>query len=260
MIAFVRSTALIARVHLVRSLSSKRWLLCVLVALLPVVCAALIAGATRRASPAMLATHFGWLVLLQIVVPLVALIAGSAVVAEEIEDRTITYLFTRPIPRAALLFGRLIATVVLIEALLALTVCLLLLACERAHGKVGPIDGGISGPLYAAVLLGGLVYSGLFAALGAFFRHPMLVGIGYAFAVEGFLANLPGKNQSITVQYYLRSVIADKGSDVWNRLEGFTSIAFQSGEHASVVLLIVLALALLLGAWRISTREFELTS
>jgi hypothetical protein len=110
------------------------------------------------------------------------------------------------------------------------------------------------------VLLGGLVYSGLFAALGAFFRHPMLVGIGYAFAVEGFLANLPGKNQSLTVQFYLRSLIADGGSHAWHRLEGFTAIAFQSGQRAQVVLAIVLIAALALGAWRISTREFELTS
>jgi ABC-type transport system involved in multi-copper enzyme maturation permease subunit len=232
----------------------------VIVALLPAACAALIAGAAKRASPAMLATHFGWLVLLQIVVPLVALVAGSAVVAEEIEDRTITYLFTRPIPRAALLFGRWIATVVLIEALLALATWLLLLACERAHGRVGPIDEGIRTPLFAAVLLGALVYSGLFAALGAFFRHPMLVGIGYAFAVEGFLANLPGKNQSLTVQFYLRSLIADGGSRAWHRLEGFTAIAFQSGERAQLVLAILLVTALALGAWRVTTREFELTS
>jgi ABC-type transport system involved in multi-copper enzyme maturation permease subunit len=260
MSAFLRATALIARVHFVRSVKSKRGLMCLIFALLPVACAALIAGAAHRASPAMLATNFGWLMLLQIVVPLVALIAGSAVVAEEIEDRTITYLFTRPIPRAALLFGRWIATVVLVEALLMVATFLLLLACERAHARVGPIDEGIRAPLYSAVLLGALVYTGLFAALGAFFKHPMLVGIGYAFAVEGFLANLPGKNQSLTIQFYLRSLIADGGSNAWHRLEGFTAIAFQSGQRAFVTLVIVLVVALALGAWRISTREFELTS
>ncbi len=260
MISFLRATALIARAHFVRSVRSKRGLLCLLFALLPVACTALIAGAAHHASPAMLATNFGWLMMLQIVVPLVALISGSAVVAEEIEDRTITYLFTRPIPRAALLFGRWLATVVLVEALLVLSTFLLLLACERAHARVGPIDAGIRDPLYAAVMLGALVYTGVFAALGAFFRHPMLVGIGYAFAVEGFLANLPGKNQSLTVQFYLRSLIADGGSKAWHRLEGFTAIAFQTGERAEVTLLVVLVVALALGTWRISTREFELTA
>jgi ABC-type transport system involved in multi-copper enzyme maturation permease subunit len=38
--------------------------------------------------------------LVQGTVPLLALILGASVVAEEIEDRTLTYLFTRPVPRA----------------------------------------------------------------------------------------------------------------------------------------------------------------
>jgi ABC-type transport system involved in multi-copper enzyme maturation permease subunit len=258
--AFLRATALIASAHFMRSITSKRWILCVLAALLPAALAALIAGASKRASPAMLATNLGWLVLLQIMVPLVTLIAGSAVVAEEIEDRTITYLFTRPIPRAALLFGRFLATVLMLSALFALATHLLLLGCERAHGRVGPIDAGIRAPLFAAVLWGTIVYSAVFASLGSFFKHPMLIGIGYVFAVEGFLANLPGKNQSLTVQYYLRSLIADGGSDAWHRLEGFAGTAFQTGERAQITLVVLLVLALALGAWRISTREFELTS
>jgi ABC-type transport system involved in multi-copper enzyme maturation permease subunit len=260
MTSFLRATALIARAHLARSLTSSRWALCAFLAFLPALIAFVVTSASARAGPGNLAAHLGWLILLQIVVPLVALIAGSAVVAEEIEDRTITYLFTRPIPRAALLFGRFLATALLVTALLALATFLLLAACERARGRGPALDEGIRAPLYAAVLWGTLVYSALFAALGAFFRHPMLVGIGYAFAVEGFLSNLPGKNQALTVQFYLRSLIAEDGSRAWHRVEGFTETAFQTGQRAHVVLAAILVVALALGAWRLTTREFELTS
>ncbi len=66
---------------------------------------------------------------------------------------------------------------------------------SRSHAPGPPLDPGITLPLLAAALLGGAVYSAIFAAAGVFFRHPMITGLGYAFAVEGFLANLPGRNQ-----------------------------------------------------------------
>src|SRR5579871_1248892 len=38
-------------------------------------------------------------------VPVLGVFYGTALVADEIEDKTITYLFTRPIPRGAVLVG-----------------------------------------------------------------------------------------------------------------------------------------------------------
>src|SRR5215470_14840048 len=90
---------LIFRTHLARVWTSRRAL-----AAIPPIVAALAARFDRHNTPATIAVNLGWLLLLQVIVPLVTLVAGSAVVAEEIEDRTITYLFSRPIPRASLLF------------------------------------------------------------------------------------------------------------------------------------------------------------
>ena len=67
---------------------------------------------------------------------------------------------------------------------------------------------GMAASMRNAALLAALVYSALFSAAGAFLKHPMIVGIGYTFAVEGFLALLPGKNQTLTIQYYLKSWLA----------------------------------------------------
>jgi ABC-type transport system involved in multi-copper enzyme maturation permease subunit len=261
MIAFFRATMLIARAHLARLLTSKRALFCLLLALLPAAVAFAVASATRRQGPSVVAAHMGWMLELQTILPLVALIAGSAVVAEEIEDRTITYLFTRPIPRAALLYGRYLSTIVFLLGTFALGTFLLLAAAARATGsRGGPIVPEISEPLYVAALIGVMVYAALFAALGAFFKHPMVIGLGYAFAIEGFLANLPGKNQALTIQYYLRSIIAERGSDAFNKITGFRTTEFESATRALVVLAIVLVLALVLGAWRINRRQIELTA
>jgi ABC-2 type transport system permease protein len=272
MSTFLASTWLIASTHFVRLLSSRRAIFCFVLALLPALVAFIVAMLSQRATPAFLAVNISWKLLLQTIVPLVTLIAGSAVVAEEVEDRTITYLFTRPIPRASLLFGRYASTLLFLGATFALGTFLLLLAADNAHGtgifssrgNANPwpfeIDTGIRAPLYAAVLCGVVVYSALFATLGAFFKQPILVGLGYAFAIEGFLANLPGKNQTLTIQYHLRSVIAEHGSKVWQRMPGFRSTEFESTERACAVLGVLTLLLLGLGAWRLSRRQFELTS
>ena len=260
MSGILRASAMIARAHFARLVLSRRALFCTLLVLLPAGAAFVTANFSRRIPPASLAVHIGFLLDLHIVVPLVALFMGSAVIAEEIEDRTITYLFTRPVPRPALLFGRFASTVLVLSVLLALGAWLLLLASSSAQGKGAPIGDDVTYPLIEAAVLGGAVYTALFAALGAFFRHPMIVGLGYAFAIEGFLADLPGKNQALTVQYHLRSFIAATGSDAWHRVEGFRSSSFESGTKALSVLASILVLALLLGAWRLARREFVLTA
>lgn len=260
MSAFFQSTWWIARAHFVRLLGSQRFLWCAILALLPALAALVVAGLSARVGPAALAAHLGWAMLLQIVLPLVTLLGGSAVVAEEVDDRTITYVFTRPIPRASLLVGRFLSTTLLWVLLFAVAVLLLLLASARARGSGPEIDAHFARSLYEAALVGTCAYSALFAGLSAATKHPMILGVAYAFAVEGFLANLPGRNQTLALQYYLRSLIAENASPVWARVEGFSSTSFATPERARTILLLVVVTALVIGSWRITRRQFELTA
>ena len=260
MSTFWRVTAWIARAHLARLVRSQRFLWCAVLALLPALAAFVVGSLSARIAPADLAANLGWVMLLQIVLPLVTLIGGSAVIAEEVDDRTITYLFTRPIPRPALLVGRFLSTTLAWSALLAISVFLLLACAGRARGHGDGLDAQFGRALYEAVLWGTCAYSALFAALSAFVKHPMIVGIAYAFAIEGFLANLPGKNQTLSLQYYLRSLVVESAAPAWSRVEGFASTSFATPERARIVLGLVVLVALALGAWQLSRRQFELTA
>src|SRR5436190_18499710 len=67
-------------------------------------------------------TIFGlmiWAFYLRFSIPVLGAFYGTALIADEVEDKTITYLFTRPIPRGAVLFGKYLA-------FLACTVCVVL--------------------------------------------------------------------------------------------------------------------------------------
>jgi ABC-type transport system involved in multi-copper enzyme maturation permease subunit len=232
----------------------------VALALLPVVIAWTLARFAERTSPADLVTHLGWMLVLQVLVPILALVGGSAVVAEEVEDRTVTYLFSRPIPRASVLFGRWLASAAFLTILLAASTALLCLAASGALKQGPELNDGIAKPLFVAVISGGLVYSALFAVLGVFVKHPMLVGLAYAFAIEGLFANLPGSTQSLSIQHYLRSLVAAGGNEHWRRVEGFSAFGYATSNEAIATLAMVLLVALALGAWRIERREYVLTS
>jgi ABC-type transport system involved in multi-copper enzyme maturation permease subunit len=240
------ATGLLFRTQVVRIWWTRRTISCAALALLPPLVAWIAANAGSRHDGVAIATHVGWLLLVQVVTPLLALLCGSAVVTEEIEDRTLTYLFSRPIPRAAVLLGRWLAALVVVSFFLGISA---ILSCFAASAETDP---GLLRPLLAASLIGGAVYSGLFAAAGVFVRHPMIAGLGYTFAVEGFLANLPGK----TIQYYLRSVIAARGSRAWSAVEGFASTRFETAGASIATLALVLAAVLVLASWRITRREF----
>jgi ABC-2 type transport system permease protein len=257
---FLHATAILFRAQLLRLLWSRRALISVVLGSLAPLSALLLATMGRKSGPVDIAMHVGFLLQLQVLVPVLALVNGSAAVAEEVEDRTITFLFSRPIPRPAVLVGRLGAILVFLLGLLAVSTTLLLAAADAASGLGAPVDAGIRDPLFAAVLAGALVYSALFAVLGVFVKHPILVGLAYAFAFEGFLANLPASTQALTIQFYLRSIMAALGSPAWNRVEAFPSPSFDPLSTAVTTLGLVVVVALALGCWRIARREFVVSA
>ena len=53
-----------------------------------------------------------WAFFVRFSVPVLAVFYGTSLIADEVEDRTITYLFTRPIAREAVLIGKYLAYLV----------------------------------------------------------------------------------------------------------------------------------------------------
>ena len=53
-----------------------------------------------------------WVFYLRFTVPILGVFYGTSLMADEVEDKTITYLFTRPIRRGAVLFGKYLAYLV----------------------------------------------------------------------------------------------------------------------------------------------------
>jgi len=262
----LRAAWILFQAHLWRIFRTRRGLIAFLLAGLPVAMAAFVRTVSHFEGPPPIEMliAFTWFFLIQTMVPLVSMVMASAVIAEEIEDRTITYLFTRPIPRPAILIGRWTAAALPIVALLCASAELVVRLLGRIGGKERTLDWmpeGFHGRILTTVVMGAVVYSALFAAAGALFKRPMLIGLGYTFVVEGFLGNLPGANQKATVQYYLRSYLfSEHRSLVGDTEEAIFSIPLAEPGAAVWSLALILFGALVLGAWRFARREYVLAA
>jgi ABC-2 type transport system permease protein len=146
-----------------------------------------------------------WMLFLRFIVPILGVFYGTALMADEIEDKTITYLFTRPIPRGAVLVGKYLAYVACTSLVVLPSVMLvyfMLIRFSEIPGTFGQLvrDLGLLG-------LGLAVYGALFAFVGAFFKRPLIIGLVFIGGWEPTVLALPGYMKRFTVAYYMQALV-----------------------------------------------------
>jgi ABC-2 type transport system permease protein len=188
-----------------------------LVSLLPAVASAIIAVG-RFALPNSgidAPSAFGGMIMgfeLQFLILVLALFYGSSVASEEIEGRTLTYLTTRPVPKAALLFGKYAAaSLVLVPFVTAgLVLSFLVLTVEDLGNGAAWLRLARSAGVLA---LGLLCYTAFFTLIGTFLKKSVLFGLFFCFGWESVVQYFPGSTQKLTVMHYLKSLLPVGSSD-----------------------------------------------
>lgn len=134
--------------------------------------------------------------------PLVSAIFSTQVLSAEIEQKTIVYLLTRPIPRPQLLLMRSLASMTAV-AIISLVAAVFVSA--SVHGA-----GALSNPyLYRdvkAILIGAAAYGSLFVFISLLVNRAMIVCILIAFVWETAVAQLPGSMYYLSINSYLTSI------------------------------------------------------
>jgi ABC-type transport system involved in multi-copper enzyme maturation permease subunit len=191
--AMIRTLAGVTLKRLVRG--KALWIAAVLAAL-PVVLATVFHAIGRSASQSEL---FAPVLLLFAVLP--ALLVGASV-GEDIEDRTSTYLWSRPIARWAVLAGKLLA---LTPIVVALIVGGWVIAAGLAAGP--PSVTAILG-LAAGAIASSLVVAGIAVVVP---RHGMALTIAYML-VDLFVGGLPFSAQQLSITYQTRALAGMDGA------------------------------------------------
>jgi ABC-type transport system involved in multi-copper enzyme maturation permease subunit len=201
-----------------------------------------------------------WLLYIRFIVPVLGVFYGTALMADEVEDKTITYLFTRPIPRGAVLVGKYLA-------FLVCTALLVLPSAVIVYFVLSPLGGGSIGEQFPSLLadigmlaVGLAAYGALFAFVGARIKRPLVVGLVFTFGWEPGILIVPGYLKRVSVAFYLQALVPhampSDESVVGGILQLFNEIPPLATSLASLAGITVVALWLASRAAR--TREFVL--
>src|SRR4051812_49101206 len=199
-----------------------------------------------------------WIFFLRFAVPILGVFYGSALMADEIEDKTITYLFTRPIRRGAVLFGKYLAYLVC-------TVSVVLPSIVLVYLLVVPMKGSLGGSFIDLVkdlgllTLGLATYGALFAFVGARFKRPLLIGLIFILGWEQAALAFPGYLKRFTVAYYLQGLVphAMPSDSTLSLVQGFFR-EIPSLPMSLFWLALILVVFLTLAAWVVERREYVL--
>lgn len=182
------------------------------------------------------------ILVVQTVMPLVALILGTASLGPEIEDGTAVYLLTKPIRRWLVAFAKIVVavggTAVLVVPVTILTGLLV--------GGLRPEPLTTTIAFAVACLAGGGAYAAVFVALSTMTGRALIIGLVYVLIWEGALGELLEGTRFLSIRQATLGVVAGLGGDVENPLDPGV---------ATVVLTVAILASLLLTSWRLARFE-----
>lgn len=180
-----------------QALTRRKLLLLAILALIPLGFAALQRNLDPTAGPDGILDGVFNGVLLSIALPLIVMTLATGAFGNEIEDRTLSLIAAKPIPRAAVVLAKLAATVAVAGPLTAVVAALVVLMA---------LDGGAArGAAVAAAsaLIGVAAYAAVFTWAGLVTSRALAFGLVYALLWEGLLASQLEGLRYLSVRAYM---------------------------------------------------------
>ncbi len=184
------------------------------------------------------------------VLPLVALVFGTAVLGSELDDGTAVYVLVKPIARSEIVLSKLVVAV-------GVTVALVFPSTLAAGLIVGAGRGGelVAVGFALAVIVGSVVYAAGFVALSVVTGRALVAGLLYILIWEGLLAGLLAGTALLSVRQYVlalaRWLAGRDGSSISSLVGPETAIAMSIVVFAAATAIAVMRLA----RWEAKTTE-----
>lgn len=184
-------------------LGRRRSLLLVLLACLPVAAAVLVRLSGRGLGAEEVATAIMDRLLVTTLLPVIALVFGTAAIGAEIEDGTAVFLLVKPVDRWRIVVAKLAVAV-------GLSVALVVPASFIAGAILAPAGTGLAGAVGAAVgtAIGATAYAAVFFALSLVTGRALAIGLVYVLVWEGVLASLLEGIAALSVRQYTLAISA----------------------------------------------------
>ncbi|GAB3829924.1 ABC transporter permease [Kribbella italica] len=139
---------------------------------------------------------------LAVILPLVALVAGTGAIASEIDDGSIVYLLSKPIKRS---------TIILTKAAVAVGVVLVLGALPVLLAGIVLDPGDLTTAVAFSIgsLVAGIAYVAIFIALSVFSGNAVTIGLIYSLLWESVMGQYVDGAKVLSVQQWSLALISN---------------------------------------------------
>ena len=215
----------------------------------PTAFAASLRAVIFEAGPRLFSSAIIFSLLTSLLLPIWTLTFGTESLGRAIENRTLTWLLLRPLPRPGIYIAAYLS---------ALPWCLVLtLGGYFLFCALGGPSGQRVLPLYwPPLLLGVFAFTAFYQLLSVVFRRSGILGLLYAFFFETIASNLPGQQKRLSISYYVRCWMHERAQDAGLNVDLSGIRPPVSGTTACVVLVIATLLLLIAGVVVFSRKEY----
>ncbi len=181
--------------------------------------------------------------IVQTVLPLIALILGTASLGSEIEDGTVVFLLIKPIKRWVVAFSKVLVAV---AATTFLVVPVTIVTGVLISGT-DPANLQTTFAFAIACAAGGAAYAAVFVALSSLTARALLAGLVYVLLWEGALGGLLEGTRFLSIRQATLGIVAGLGG-------GHERDPIQAGVAAAVITVAIVA-SLAIASWRLARFE-----
>lgn len=257
----INAAAAALRLANIQVFGRKRRVVTVLVFLLPIVLGLLMRNfGPDNKSQAYAQVISGMLAIF--VIPFVAVFWGSAILTDEIEGKTLVFLWTRPVGRSRLFVMKYLAIVLW---LFALGLCVTLLTYLVIYIP-WPLNAGM-GELFGAdaqmilwdaraLALGGATYGALAFFFATLFKKALTFALIYVYTFDGIATFMPGFLQRLSIRYHILTLTSHPDTE---KPQGILKLINQSATtetQAMMTLVIAAAILIVCGSLIMRNKEY----
>ncbi len=188
------------------------------------------------------------------ILALTSAILTSTIMTQEVEQKTIVYLLTRPVPRWKLLIFRYLACSLVVAILAIIDAVMVNAGVYSGIGSAANLGRDI-----AALTVGAFAYGAFFMLIGLLFNRAMIVCLLFAFGWESAVPNMPGQMCYLSINSYLQAIAqhpsagGNKPMGLLSSSAGDNTLSSGTGYIAMIIFSVVLVV---FGAWWFTSFEY----
>ena len=152
------------------------------------------------------------------ILALASAIYTTAIISQEVEQKTIVYLLTRPVPRWKLLVYRYLASVIVVSIIGVVSAIL---------SSIGAYHGFGSNPFLLkdciALIVGSFAYGALFLLVSVFLNRSMIYCLLFAFGWETLIPNMPGQMYILSINSYIQGIAQHAATEASSAITAATT-------------------------------------